>query len=254
MQETKMLRLLCVTAHPDDEAGLFGGTLLLYRQRGVETHVICLTPGEAARHRGGFEGREELATVRRRELATSCAHLEVSHCEVLNLRDAHLDQENLYEVVGELVLRFRQIRPHVVITFGPEGAVTAHTDHGMASIFTTVAFQWAARTNRYPEQLNDSLQPWRAQKLYYGTSAFMQPDRQPVAFPPASAFIHIGEANLRRKIEAFKKHTTQSPLFEYFETHTRKRGCEERFALAACVTPGEIRRETDLFEGIVDAD
>lgn len=252
MEETKMLRLLCVTAHPDDEAGLFGGTLLLYRQRGVETYVICLTPGQAARHRGGFQGLDELAAVRRRELAASCAHLEVNYCEVLNYRDAHLDQESLYEVVGELVLRFRQLRPHVVITFGPEGAVTAHTDHGMASIFTTLAFQWAARTNRFPEQLNGTLQPWRAQKLYHGTSAFTMPDRQPVALAPGSAFINIGEANLQRKIEAFKMHTTQAPLFELFEGHTRKRGCEERFALAACATPGEIRREIDLFEGVED--
>ncbi|HVG91815.1 MAG TPA: PIG-L family deacetylase, partial [Alphaproteobacteria bacterium] len=43
-----MLRLLCFTAHPDDEAGGFGGTLLRYAERGVETHVICLTPGQAA--------------------------------------------------------------------------------------------------------------------------------------------------------------------------------------------------------------
>ncbi len=247
-----MLRLLCVTAHPDDEAGLFGGTLLLYRQRGIETHVICLTPGQAARHRGGFQGLDELAEVRRREFAASCQHLEVSQCDILNFRDAHLDQENLYEVAGELVLRVRNIRPHVVITFGPEGAVTAHTDHGMASIYATLAFQWAARSNRYPEQLADSLQPWRAQKLYYGTSSFTLPDRQPVALPPASAFIDIGETNLRRKIEAFKLHTTQSPLFELFESHTRNRGCEERFALAACATPGKIRRETDLFEGVED--
>ncbi|HEU5400328.1 MAG TPA: PIG-L family deacetylase [Terriglobales bacterium] len=248
-----MLRLLCVTAHPDDEAGLFGGTLLLYRRRCVETHVICLTPGQAARHRGGFEGSDELAAVRRRELAASCSHLEVTHCEVLNFRDGRLDQENLYEVVGELVLRFRQLRPHVVITFGSEGAVTAHTDHGMASMFATLAFQWAARTNRYPEQLNDSLRPWRSQKLYYGTSAFTMPDRQPVALAPASAFIDIGESNLQRKIEAFKMHTTQAPLFELFESHTRKRGYEERFALAASAVPREIERETDLFEGVEEA-
>ena len=247
-----MLRLLCITAHPDDEAGLFGGTLLLYQQRGVETHVICLTPGQSASHRGGIQDDNELAAVRRHELATSCSHLEVSLCEVLNYRDAHLDRENLYGVVGELVLRLRKIRPHVVMTFGPEGAVTAHPDHGMASIYATVAFQWSGRTNRYPEQLNGSLQPWRARKLYYGTSPFILPDRQPVALAPASAFIDIGPANLARKIEAFKKHTTQSPLFELFETHTRKRGCEERFALAACTTPGEIKRETDLFEGVED--
>jgi len=40
-----MMRILGITAHPDDEVGAFGGTLLLYRSRGVETFVICLTPG-----------------------------------------------------------------------------------------------------------------------------------------------------------------------------------------------------------------
>jgi LmbE family N-acetylglucosaminyl deacetylase len=38
-----MRRLLYFTAHPDDEAGSFGGTLLHYAERGIETHVICLT-------------------------------------------------------------------------------------------------------------------------------------------------------------------------------------------------------------------
>ncbi len=47
-----MLKLLCVTAHPDDEAGAFGGTLLLYHERGVETSVVCMTAGTAARNRG----------------------------------------------------------------------------------------------------------------------------------------------------------------------------------------------------------
>ena len=247
-----MLRLLCVTAHPDDEAGMFGGTLLLYRQQGVETYVVCLTPGQSATHRGGFVGEEELAQARGREFSASCAHLEVTGCEVLNFRDARLDRENLYDVVAELVLRFRRIRPHVVMTFGSEGAVTAHPDHGMASIFATLAFQWAGRDNRFTDQLS-AVQPWRPHKLYYGTSAFILPGRQPVALPPASAFINIGEANLARKIEAFKKHGTQAPLFDLFETHTRKRGTEERFALAACITPSEVHRETDLFEGIKDA-
>jgi LmbE family N-acetylglucosaminyl deacetylase len=245
-----MLRLCCVTAHPDDEAGLFGGTLLSCHGRGIETYVICLTPGQSATHRGGIIDDNELAAVRRREFAASCAHLNVTGCEVLNYRDAHLDRENLYEVVGELVLRFRTIRPHVVMTFGTEGAVTAHPDHSMTSIYATLAFQWSGRNNRYTGQLDGSLQSWRPQKLYYATSNFTLPGRPPVALAPASAFVDIGEENLKRKIEAFKKHTTQSPLFELFDTHTRKRGTEERFSLVACILPGQIRRETDLFEGV----
>ena len=66
------LRLLCVTAHPDDESGAFGGTLALYQSRGVETYVVCLTPGEAAMHRGGYGTGGELAVVRRAEFAAAC--------------------------------------------------------------------------------------------------------------------------------------------------------------------------------------
>lgn len=46
-QEVLGLKLLCVTAHPDDEAGNFGGTLLRYAQRGVETYPVSLAPATA---------------------------------------------------------------------------------------------------------------------------------------------------------------------------------------------------------------
>ena len=47
-----MLRLLCFTAHPDDEAGSFGGTLLRYAERGVETHNLPYA--RAGRHASGY--------------------------------------------------------------------------------------------------------------------------------------------------------------------------------------------------------
>src|SRR5439155_5069448 len=67
-----MLRMLVITAHPDDEAGNFGGSLCLYHDRGVETCVLCLTPGQAATHRGGARSDQELALIRRQEFAASC--------------------------------------------------------------------------------------------------------------------------------------------------------------------------------------
>ena len=76
------------------------------------------------------------------------------------------------------VQRFASTRPHVLLTFGPEGAITAHPDHSMASIFATLAYHWAGRTNRFPEQLNNGLRPHRIQKLYYGTAGFTLPERQ----------------------------------------------------------------------------
>src|SRR5271169_1680195 len=78
-----MRKLLCITAHPDDEAGAFGGTLLLYHERGVETVVVCMTAGTAARNRGTARTNEELAELRRAEFAASCKMLGVTHGEVL---------------------------------------------------------------------------------------------------------------------------------------------------------------------------
>ena len=119
-----MLRLLCITAHPDDEAGAFGGTLLLYSERGVETSVVCLTAGTAARNRGAARSDDELAALRRAELAASCKLLNVSHCEALDYPDSKLDRTDFYRVVGDIVLRIRKVRPHVVLTFGLDGGLT----------------------------------------------------------------------------------------------------------------------------------
>jgi len=55
-----MRRMMVVTAHPDDEASSFGGSLRLYQERGVETCVICLTAGQAATHRGSARSDQEL--------------------------------------------------------------------------------------------------------------------------------------------------------------------------------------------------
>ena len=120
-----MLRLLCITAHPDDEAGAFGGTLLLYGERGVETSVACLTAGTAAKNRGTARTSAELAKLRTAEFNASCALLCVKHCEVLNYPDSQLDRANFFDVVGELVVRIRRIRPHVVLTFGTDGGLPA---------------------------------------------------------------------------------------------------------------------------------
>ena len=160
-----MLRLMCITAHPDDEAGGFGGTLRLYREKGVETCVVCLTPGQAATNRGGAKSDDELAAMRRKEFAASCEILKVTRGIVLDYPDGKLHRQDLYRVVCELTQHIRNFRPQVLMTFGSEGGVTGHTDHSMASVFASLAFQWAGRENRFPDQLADGKAPYRTQKL-----------------------------------------------------------------------------------------
>jgi LmbE family N-acetylglucosaminyl deacetylase len=247
-----MRRMLCITAHPDDEAGGFGGTLALYHDRGVETCVLCLTPGQAASHRGGAKDDQELAAMRRREFAAACEILKITHGVVLNYPDGDLYRQDLYRVVYELALEVRRFRPQVMLAFGPEGGLTGHADHSMASVFAELAFHWAGRTNRYSEQLKNGVTPHRTQKLYYATANFTLPDRQPITLAPANAVVEIGK-HLETKIAAFKAHTTQAPLWPRFESYVRHRGTQEMFHLAAAKNAQTLSQETDLFQGVEEA-
>ncbi len=242
---------MVITAHPDDEAANFGGTLRLYRDRGVETCLLCLTPGQAATHRGGAHTDAELAAIRRQEFAASCEILQVSRGLVLDYPDGQLHRQDLYRVVCDLTRHVRELRPQVMLTFGPEGGLTAHTDHSMTSVFATLAYHWAGRDNRYPDQIKDGLTPHRTQKLYYATGNFRLPGRPPVTLPSPTTVIEIGDY-VESKISAFKAHASQARLWPLFEQNVRPRGRQEMFHLAASVNSAAIGPDADLFEGIKD--
>lgn len=243
-----MLRLMCITAHPDDEASNFGGTLRLYADRRVETSVICLTPGQAGSHRGGAKSDQELAVMRREEFAAACEILKVNHAAVLDYPDGRLHRQESYHVACDLVRRIREFRPQVVLTFGPEGGLTGHTDHAVASILGTLAYHWAGRTNRFPEQLADGLGIHQAQKLYYCTAKHSLPGYPPVSLTPVTTVIEIGDL-YQTKLVAFRAHLTQAPLLPMFEKYVGHQR-QELFHLAATTIPASSQQETDLFAGI----
>ncbi len=246
-----MLRMMVVTAHPDDEASSFGGSLRLYRERGVETCVVCLTAGQAATHRGGARNDQELGAMRRKEFAAACDMLKVSRGIVLDYPDGQLHRLEMQRVVSDLALRVREFRPQVLLTFDPGGSVTGHTDHSMASIFATLAFHWAGRNNRFPDQLNAAVSPHQPQKLYYTTADFVLPGRPPVTLAPITTSVEIGEY-LETKIEAFRAHNSQQPLWPVFEEYARKRGRREIFHLVAAVKTDSAAQESDLFAGVTE--
>jgi LmbE family N-acetylglucosaminyl deacetylase len=244
-----MLKLLCVTAHPDDEASSFGGTLLRCHDAGIETFVLCLTPGQAARQRGDAKSDDELAAMRRQEFDAACRVLEVTNGKVLDFPDGALAKTAFLDGVAAVTIAIRRVRPQVVATFGPEGGLTGHPDHGIAGLWTTAAFQWAGRADRFVEA---GLAPHRAQKLYYATALFTIDGRPPTAPPPVTAAVDISPY-LERKFNAFRRHKSQSPLFEVFEKNVSGRDRHEFFHLAASTTPRKMEMETDLFAGVVES-
>jgi LmbE family N-acetylglucosaminyl deacetylase len=235
-----------VIAHPDDECYAFGGALALAAERGVETHVVCLTDGQAGSYRGDAGSAVELGAMRRSELAASCEVLGVAHYELLDYHDGYLEFAVLSEVAGKLVERIRSFRPQVVLTFGADGAANTHADHTAVSAATTAAFHWAGNPKRFPA-LGAVYQP---QRLFYQTATFFLPERHRPVPAPWTLKLDVSGV-FAKKIEAFRAHVSQKPLMEQALPVFEQHGKMELYALAAAVEPMAARKSEDMFEGVV---
>ncbi len=241
------LRLLCVVAHPDDECFAFGGALALAADGGVETAVLCFTDGQAATNRGTAQNGAELGALRRREFDASCEILGAHRHELFTYQDAQLEFHSLHELGGLLVQQFRSFRPHVVLTFGGEGALNNHPDHTTVSAATTAAFHWTGNAKRFLEHG----QPWCPQRLFYLTTNFFLPDRPAPLPAPWTTILDIRGVRDRKR-RAFEAHTSQAPLMDRARLVFEDHGDDERYVLAYTSSPQPATQSTDLFEGVTE--
>lgn len=158
------LRILAVYAHPDDECYCSGGTLAKYSASGAETIVISATKGQAGQiNDARIVTRRTLGAVREQELRRSCAQLNVTHVECWDYMDGALATADRAKLVGDVVDAIRRYRPHIVITFGSDGAY-GHPDHIAIGEATTAAFFAAGNPEQFPTH---NSQPYSPQRLYY---------------------------------------------------------------------------------------
>ena len=149
-------RLLGLFAHPDDEVFCVGGTIARCADAGAITAVASLTRGEAGQIREAATAtRRVLGAVRMTELERSADALGVDHVSCLDLGDGHLAERPL-EVVAAVARTVDELRPDVVVTFGPDGAFD-HPDH-VASCLATME---ALRTMAEPPRLLHARFPMR---------------------------------------------------------------------------------------------
>ena len=162
---TDPLRLLCVFAHPDDEAMGMGGTLAKYAAEGVETYLVCASRGE----RGWFgpekenPGPEALGQLRERELESAVRELGMQGLYFLDYLDGQVDQADPVEAIRKIGTHIRRIMPHVVVTFPPDGNY-GHPDHIAVGQFTSAAVVCAVDASF---QDAENFAPHRVSKLYY---------------------------------------------------------------------------------------
>ncbi|MGB7448330.1 MAG: PIG-L family deacetylase [Ornithinimicrobium sp.] len=145
---TRGIRLVAVHAHPDDETLATGVALAQHRLWGDEVHVITATLGEEGEvippELAHLEGSDELADIRRSELAGAMDTLGVQHHflggDPPRWRDSGMAGSvaaehprafagaGLEEPADALAQTIRDIDPDVVLTYDPCGGY-AHPDH-----------------------------------------------------------------------------------------------------------------------------
>jgi LmbE family N-acetylglucosaminyl deacetylase len=133
--------LLGVWAHPDDEAYLSSGLMACARAAGHRVVVVTATYGEL----GGDPDRwppERLRSERATELAASLAAVGVEEHHVLGYPDGGCADVPADDAVARLRAVLREVAPHTIVTFGPDG-MTGHADHRTVSAWTTRAWREA---------------------------------------------------------------------------------------------------------------
>jgi LmbE family N-acetylglucosaminyl deacetylase len=264
------LKLLCILAHPDDESIALGGTLAKYAAEGVETSLIVATRGE----RGWFDdwnkypGEYALGRIREQELREAAHVLGIARLEFLDYIDGDLDLANEHKVVAQLVHLLREIRPQVVITFGPDG-LYGHPDHIAISQFATSAVLCSADQQYFDAS---KLEPHRVSKLYYRVSTadwferympifgdmVMHIDGQERSACPWVTWAITTRVDTRDYWQgawhAVRCHKTQVPLSALqraitAQEHQRIWGPQEYYRAFSLVNGGR-REEHDLFEGL----
>jgi LmbE family N-acetylglucosaminyl deacetylase len=204
--------LLGVWAHPDDEAYLSSGLMSVVRRAGGRVVVVTATRGEHGTDDPQTWPPERLAPLRERELADSLAAVDVREHRWLPYRDGELAGIPLARGVSDLVPVIEEVRPTVVVTFGPDG-MTGHPDHRAVSAWTTQAWRQAGRSaelwhatltdgfHRDWGELNDEVGLWMS---------------TPPTTPDAdlSAQVRMSGALLDRKHRALRAHASQTRALE----------------------------------------
>lgn len=172
-------RLLGAYAHPDDEQGV-SGLMRKYASEDVDVTLVCATRGEAGEIAPGVNATpENLGQVREDELRCAAEKIGVNNVYFLNYRDSGmmgtaennhpqcLWQANLIQVAENLVRLIRRHKPHVILTFDPNGGY-GHPDHIKIHQAATIAYYVAGDARIFPEQIQEGLPAWTPLKLYWG--------------------------------------------------------------------------------------
>ena len=288
-------RLLFVHAHPDDETINNGATIAHYTARGAEVTVLTCTLGEEGEVIGDRWARlavdeaDQLGGYRIGELTAALGELGAGRPRFLGgagrwrdsgmagtpaRRRPRFADADLDEAAGQLADVIAELRPHVVVTYDPNGGY-GHPDHIQAHRVLMYAVALAA----VPSFRLDLGEPWKVSKVYWTALpkgmlrdgiralreagedtgfAAMDPDNLPIGTEDELVTTSVDYSDLLdTKMEALAQHASQVQTDGGFFALSNNLGTKamgvEHFRIAAGELAGpfdEDGRERDLFNGV----
>ena len=267
------LTLMAFFAHPDDEAFGTGGTLTKYASEGCDVYLVTATRGEAGEIAvPDLTTPANLPQVREEELRCACEIYGIHPPRFLDYPDGLLPIIHQGQAVAKLVRAIRELKPQVLITFGPDG-IYGHYDHIAVHRWATIAFELAADPACFPDQLEDSCELHQVSKLYYRVlsderiNALSESEERPAVMMDGVPFHIVGRPH--------DEITTVIDVTDYVEAKLRGLQChvsqigydipfakspeevleqpwfrQETYALGRSKVGWPEEMETDLFAGL----
>jgi LmbE family N-acetylglucosaminyl deacetylase len=210
-ETSRIERVLCFTAHPDDIDFGAAGTVAAWTAAGVHVSYCIMTDGDA----GGFDPaqREEIVRLRVAEQRRAAALVGVTDIHYLHQRDGYLEPS--HEVMREVVRLIRQLRPDVVVSMHPERnwnrIQKSHPDHlAVGEAVTRAVYPALENPFAYPELAESGLEAYKLPWLWL----FAGPEER------ENHFVDVTE-HVDSKLAAIHIHVSQHPDIEAMERTVR---------------------------------
>lgn len=238
LQQLKKLNVLgsvlYIAAHPDDE----NTRLLAYlaNEKLYRTGYLSLTRGDGGQNLIGDEQGIDLGLIRTQELlaARRVDGAEQFFSRAYDFGFCKSPEEALStwghdKILSDVVWVIRKFRPDVIIARFPEDTRAGHGHHAASGILAREAFDAAADSTKFPEQLKQGVTVWQAKRMLWNTFNFGSTNTQNEnqfkidvgAYNPLLGKSYGEIAALSRsqhKSQGFGVPAQRGTAIEYFET------------------------------------
>src|SRR6185503_6847507 len=192
-------RILCISAHPDDNEFTIGGTVARWAREGRHVTFCLVTTGGAGvnEHTPSSEG---LIPIRERETHAAARMLGVKDVILLGYADGTL--EPTLTMRRDLTRVIRRVRPDIVVCSDPTvrfygNEYMNHPDHrAVASAALDAVFPSAETRVIFQELLAEGLEPHKVKEVFISGAI------------PSDTYIDITDT-LALKCSALKAHVSQ---------------------------------------------